>query len=105
MQRFLALGLDLFEDEIIDGLAGSRDDLLLQVADVDALQLPVFAAVQFLVAGDDVHQRRFAGAVLADKTDFVAFMDMKGHVLEDRFLAESDAAFENAENEGRGHFI
>ncbi len=80
-------------------VAGAR--VLRQVAELlGALHL---AAIREQVAGEDLGQRRLAGAVPADQTDLVAGRDTEAHVLHEQ--PGSDSELEVLHGKHRRHSI
>src|SRR5687768_5159227 len=75
--------------------------LLREVADRGALARGALAAIRLDQAGGDLQQRRFAGAVAADKRQAVTIVDGKLDAREKRLAAEGERHTLQAE-EGRG---
>ena len=75
--------LEAFEEDVLDGQAGGEDGILGDVADADAFADGAVAGVGLFDAGDDFHERRFAGAVGTDEADVVALEEGEGEVVEE----------------------
>ena len=93
----LTAGIDVLRDAqradeaalLIDhGDAGVGGALLVQAGDRRAVELDR-AAVRLIDAGDEVHERRLAGAVLADQRVHLAAPDLERHVVDRAHAGES----------------
>ena len=94
--HFAFHGAQLVEDGealVKDGTAGQLQAFLRQVANAHALGLLHHAIVQQLEAGQDLHERGFAGAIGADQCGFFACTDKPVGLKEENTRAEAFAGF------------
>jgi hypothetical protein len=76
--------------------------LLRHVADPQALRLLQEAVVELLQAGDDLEQRRLAGAVAADQADALARLERQRRAVEQGDVAEGEVGVgEGKDGHGR----
>ena len=85
-------------DLVDDAATLHLDGFLLQKAQGGALGVDDLTGVWALVAGEDVHHRRLAGAVGADQGDAVALVDTEGDIREESADAEGFGDVNNVEN-------
>ncbi len=71
------------------GAAGKREAILRQITSRGALGDDERAVVEAVQAGENLHQRGFAGAVPAHQADAVAGRDQPVGVFEKEFVAET----------------
>ena len=69
--------------------AGERESVLGQISGGGAFSEGERAVVEGVHAGEDFHERGFAGAVAADQADAVAGRDQPLRVFEEQFVAET----------------
>ena len=74
-------------DDVDHRLPGGEVGLLPEQADPDAGPDVEVAVIGLIVAGQELHQRRLAGAVGADQADPLAGADLERQVHEDRIAA------------------
>ena len=84
-QRAEALGHD-----VEHRLGGGERHVLLEARDDDAGLPPDGAGIRRDRAGDDLEQRRLAGAVAADDGDPLPGVDLEGDAIEERQVTEGD---------------
>jgi hypothetical protein len=60
--------------------------ILIEVAHHYIFVQPHFATIGCVVSGYNPHQRCFSGSVFGDERHFVALADVKGDVIEKRFV-------------------
>ncbi len=72
-----------------DGAAGKREAILRQISRSSALGDDERAVVEGVQAGENLHQRGFAGAVRAHQTDAVVGRDQPVGVFKKKFVAET----------------
>ncbi len=78
-------------DDVDHRLARREVGLLPQQADADARPAVEIAVIGPVVAGQELHQRRLAGAVGSDQPDALARPDLERQVLKHRIAAELPA--------------
>ena len=69
--------------------AGEREAVLRKISGGRAFGDGERAVVERVHAGENLHQRGFAGAVSAHQADAVAGRDQPVHVFEEEFVAET----------------
>ncbi len=85
-----------------DADPGPGDAMGRPSGDVDAVELHR-AGIRPLDAHDELHHRRFAGAVRADEAEDLAARDVEGDVLDGDEAAEALGEAADGEARGAGH--
>jgi len=75
---------DAVHDIFLDRLVVVKLRLLRQIADADPLARPGLTLIFLVLASHDLHQRRFAGAVLADDGNFRARQELQVDIVQHR---------------------
>ena len=70
-----------------DGAIGRQRHILNEPRHARARLPPHGAPIGRQIAGDDLHQRRLAGAIAADDRDALAGIDLERHIVEKRNVA------------------
>jgi hypothetical protein len=81
---------EAFGDDVEHRLGRGERHVLLEAGHDDAGLAPHRSRVRRDGACDDLEQRRLAGAVAADDRDALAGIDLEGHAIEERQVAEGD---------------
>src|SRR5437773_2547892 len=94
---------DRCSQDVFDRASGGETGVLGHVADPQAAAERARAAVGRRVAGEDLEEGRFAGAVGADEAGLVAFEQSEGQIVEERPASVSHAHGLAAEQERARH--
>ena len=102
-ERFVAVADDArFGDAFADGIEHGAGEvelgLLRDVADARTLHRLQEAVVEMLDPGDDLQQRRLAGAVATDQADALAGVERKRRAVEERDVAEREMRIDERED-------
>ena len=89
---------DAFADGVEHGAGVVEQRLLRHVADAQALRLLQQAVVELLEPGDDLEQRRLAGAVAADQADALAGLERERRAVEQGDVAEGEVGIGEGED-------
>src|SRR6185295_8839932 len=89
---------DALADGVEHGAGEIELRLLRDVADAHALHRLQHAVVEVLDSGDDLQQRRLAGAVAADQADALAGVERERSAVEQRDVAEREMRVDERED-------